>query len=140
MKFLVINGPNLNLLGKREPAIYGSETLDQLNTWLRNQPQLADDELVFYQSNHEGAMIDCLHEHMGRIDGAVINPGAFTHTSYALRDAIAGVGYPVVEVHLSDIHSREDFRKISIVKDVCVKQISGKGKSGYLEALLVLKS
>jgi len=140
MKFLVINGPNLNLLGKREPAIYGSETLDQLNAWLRNQPQLADDELVFYQSNHEGAMIDCLHEHMGRVDGAVINPGAFTHTSYALRDAIAGVGYPVVEVHLSDIHNREDFRRISVVKDVCVMQISGKGKSGYLEALLVLKS
>ena len=140
MIFLVIHGPNLNLLGKREPDIYGTESLTDLNAWLQFHRELANDKLTFFQSNHEGEIIDFLHKHLGVVDGAVINPGALTHYSYALRDAIAAVDYPVVEVHLSDIDSREDFRKISVTREVCIKQISGKGKEGYLEGLLALKS
>ena len=140
MIFLVIHGPNLNLLGKREPDIYGTESLTDLNAWLQFHRELANDKLTFFQSNHEGEIIDFLHKHLGVVDGAVINPGALTHYSYALRDAIAAVDYPVVEVHLSDINSREDFRKVSVTREVCIKQISGKGKEGYLEGLLALKS
>ena len=140
MIFLVIHGPSLNLLGKREPDIYGTESLTDLNAWLQFHRELANDKLTFFQSNHEGEIIDFLHKHLGVVDGAVINPGALTHYSYALRDAIAAVDYPVVEVHLSDIDSREDFRKISVTREVCIKQISGKGKEGYLEGLLALKS
>ncbi|MCH7521448.1 MAG: 3-dehydroquinate dehydratase [Candidatus Marinimicrobia bacterium] len=140
MIFLVIHGPNLNLLGKREPDIYGTESLTDLNAWLQFHRELANDKLTFFQSNHEGEIIDFLHKHLGVVDGAVINPGALTHYSYALRDAIAAVDYPVVEVHLSDIDSREDFRKVSVTREVCIKQISGKGKEGYLEGLLALKS
>ncbi len=139
MKFLVANGPNLNLLGRREPEIYGPETLQQINDWLAAQPALKDDELVFFQSNHEGELIDCLHRHLGQVSGAVFNPGAFTHYSYALRDAIAAVDYPVVEVHLSDISAREAFRRVSVLSEVCRAQISGQGKEGYLEGLLLLK-
>ncbi len=139
MKLLIINGPNLNMLGKREPDVYGSETLEQIEQWISSHPDLADDELTFYQSNHEGSLIDCLQQHVGKIDGAVINPGAFTHYSYALRDAIDSVDFPVVEVHLSDIHSREPFRHISVVADVCRQQISGRGKAGYVEGLSALK-
>lgn len=139
MKWLIINGPNLNMLGKREPDIYGSETLEQLEHWISSHPDLADDDLIFYQSNHEGALIDCLHRHDGKIDGAVINPGALTHYSYALRDAISSVDFPVAEVHLSDIHNREPFRDISVVAEVCRRQISGKGKAGYVEGILALK-
>ncbi|MFC1747038.1 type II 3-dehydroquinate dehydratase [Candidatus Neomarinimicrobiota bacterium] len=139
MKFLILHGPNLNLLGSREPDVYGYETLDELNNWLRENPQLAGNELIFYQSNHEGDIIDCLHKYRGQVDGAAINPGAYTHYSFSIRDAISSIDYPVVEVHLSDIHNREEFRKFSVIADACVKQISGKGKQGYLEALLFLK-
>ncbi|MCK5342834.1 MAG: type II 3-dehydroquinate dehydratase [Candidatus Heimdallarchaeota archaeon] len=138
MNILVINGPNLNLLGKREPDIYGSETLDDIQLWLREQPEIAAMELQFFQSNHEGALIDALHENMNWADGILINPGAFTHYSYAIRDAIAAVNIPTVEVHLSDIYNREDFRKISVIKPVCIKQICGLGKTGFLEGLKVL--
>lgn len=140
MIFLIIHGPNLNLLGKREPDIYGTESLTDINAWLQFHRELASDKLTFFQSNHEGEIIDFLHKHLGVVDGAVINPGALTHYSYALRDAIAAVDYPVVEVHLSDIDNREDFRKVSVTREVCIKQISGKGKAGYLEGLLALKS
>lgn len=139
MRWLIINGPNLNMLGKREPDVYGSETLEQLEQWISSHPDLANDDFTFYQSNHEGALIDCLQQYVGKIDGAVINPGALTHYSYALRDAISSVDFPVVEVHLSDIHNREPFRDISVVADVCRLQISGKGKAGYVEGLLALK-
>ncbi len=140
MNILVINGPNLNLLGKREPDIYGSETLDDIQLWLREQPEIAAMELQFFQSNHEGALIDALHENMNWADGILINPGAFTHYSYAIRDAIAAVNIPTVEVHLSDIYNREDFRKISVIKSVCIKQICGLGKTGFLEGLKVLQN
>ncbi len=139
MRLLVIHGPNLNLLGRREPEIYGTSTLDELNTWIREQPELANDTLTFYQSNHEGGLMDTLHNYTGKIQGAVINPGALAHYSYALRDAIAAVDYPVVEVHLSNIAKREAFRKKSVLTDVCLKQIVGKGRLGYLQALKALK-
>ena len=135
MKILVINGPNLNLLGKREPEIYGSETLDEILEWLTATAEAKGHGLENFQSNHEGAIIDRRHEAMGQADGIIITPGAFTHYSYAIRDAITAMGIPTVEVHLSDIHSREDFRKISVIAPACVGQVSGLGKEGYLEGL-----
>ncbi len=138
MKILVLNGPNLNLIGQREPEIYGSESLHDIEKWLAEQPQAMNHEYSWLQSNHEGELIDHIHGAMGNYDGIIFNPGAFTHYSYALRDAIASVSIPTVEVHLSDIHSREDFRKISVIKDACLTQISGLGKHGYLEGLKVL--
>lgn len=139
MNILVINGPNLNLLGKREPDIYGSESLDEIEQWFCQQPETTGIEFRFIQSNHEGVIIDTLHDAIGRYDGIIINPGAFTHYSYAIRDAIEAVNIPTVEVHLSNIHSREDFRKISVIKPVCIQQVCGLGKNGYLEGFRVLK-
>ena len=135
MNILVINGPNLNLLGFRESDIYGHETLSDIEKWLNEQPESAGYTIIWFQSNHEGNIIDRIHEAMGNTDGIIINPGAFTHYSYALRDAIASANIPTVETHLSDIYSREEFRKVSVIKDVCIYQISGLGKQGYLEAL-----
>lgn len=140
MNILIINGPNLNLLGMREPEIYGSETLDDIQRWLCEQPESTDVELRFFQSNHAGAIIDTLHESMDWADGIIINPGAFTHYSYAIRDAITAVNIPTVEVHLSDIYNREDFRKVSVIKPVCIQQIYGLGKAGYLEGIKILKN
>lgn len=138
MKILVINGPNLNLLGKREPEVYGTESLEDIMDWLSTQPEAEEHQITWFQSNHEGDLIDRIHGAMDETDGIIINPGALTHYSYALRDALAGVNIPAVEVHLSDIHNREVFRKISVIKDVCLKQISGLGKYSYLEGLKVL--
>ncbi len=138
MKILVINGPNLNLLGKREPEIYGSESLNDIMDWLSNTPEAGGHEFRFFQSNHEGEIINTIHGAMGNIDGILMNPGAFTHYSYAIRDAITSVAIPTVEVHLSDIHAREDFRKVSVLKDVCIGQVYGLGKKSYLEALKIL--
>ena len=130
---LIVNGPNLNLLGEREPEIYGAETLDQINAELEsNHPEY---KLQFFQSNHEGAIIDFLQQHRKSCKALIINPGGLTHYSVALRDAVAGCQYVAVEVHLSDIYSREAFRQVSLIKDVCVAQISGHGKSGYAEAI-----
>ncbi len=140
MIILVINGPNLNLLGKREPEIYGSDTLNDIKVWLQFQVEPKGDKLQFFQSNHEGAIIDYLQGQMGVADGAVINPGALTHYSYALRDTIATVDFPVVEVHISDINAREPFRAISVIKDVCKAQITGKGKAGYLEGIKIIQA
>ncbi len=140
MIYLVINGPNLNLLGKREPELYGSETLADIQVWLQFQVEAKGDKLQFFQSNHEGAIIDYLHSQIGVADGAVINPGALTHYSYALRDAIAAVDFPVAEVHLTDIHSREEFRRHSVTAEVCITQISGQGKKGYLDAIEALRA
>ena len=140
MKILVINGPNLNLTGIRAPEIYGTDTLadimNELNTFLES----CNSELFAVQTNHEGEIIDLIHSAMGTIDGIIINAGAYTHYSYAIRDAIEACGIPTVEVHLSDINNREDFRKISVLKDVCIAQISGKGKRGYSEAAELLRS
>jgi 3-dehydroquinate dehydratase-2 len=140
LNILIINGPNLNLLGVREPNIYGSETLFDVERWLNNQMEAEPHAITWFQSNHEGRLIDRLHEAIGNIDGIIINPGALTHYSIALRDAITAVDIPTVEVHLSDIYNREIFRKISVIEDVCVKQISGQGKSGYLDGLKKLLS
>lgn len=130
MTLLILNGPNLNLLGTREPAVYGHETLSDLEAALRGA--FPDVALTFFQSNHEGALIDRLHAaRTDGTDGIVFNPGAYTHTSVALRDAVAAIGVPVVEVHLSNIHAREDFRHRSLLTPVCVGQIGGLGLAGY---------
>ena len=138
MKILILNGPNLNLLGIREPEIYGTETLDDIRDWLNRQPDANPHDITWFQSNHEGDLIDQVHESMNLFDGIILNPGALTHYSYALRDAIASVHIPVVEVHLSNINAREDFRKISVIKDKCISQISGLGKHVYTEAIKTL--
>ena len=135
MKILIINGPNLNLLGEREPDVYGAETLEELNHWLINNSVATGHDLKFYQSNHEGAIIDTIQANRRWADGMIINAGGLTHYSVALRDAITGCQVPTIEVHLSDIHAREEFRKISMIEDACIMQISGRGKQGYADAI-----
>ena len=138
MKILVINGPNLNLLGIREPEIYGSETLEDIGNWLDEQPDADTHDIIWFQSNHEGDLIDQIQTTTNLYDGIIINPGALTHYSFAIRDAIASVNTPTVEVHLSDINSREEFRRVSVIKDECISQISGLGKHVYIEAVKTL--
>ena len=140
MNILVINGPNLNLLGEREPEIYGSDTLEELMAWLETSSESIGINFKFYQSNHEGDIIDSIQNEREWYKAIIINPGAFSHYSYAIRDAIAAVNKPTIEVHLSDINNRESFRKKLVISDVCLRTISGKGKDGYLEALKYLKS
>lgn len=133
-KILVIHGPNLNLLGEREPEIYGKTTLEELNQVLEKEAH-GKAKLLFYQSNHEGSIIDCLHENRKSVAGVIINPGAYTHTSIAIRDAISGINLPTIEVHLSDISKREEFRRISLIQDVCLAQFKGEGIESYKKAL-----
>jgi 3-dehydroquinate dehydratase-2 len=135
MKILVINGPNLNLLGVREPEIYGKESLKDIEEMLFEYCSERGDYVRFFQSNHEGAIIDAIQEAAGTVDGIVINPGAYSHYSYAIRDAISSVSIPTVEVHISNIYAREDFRKICVIKDVCIGQICGRGTKGYRDAI-----
>jgi 3-dehydroquinate dehydratase II len=134
-RVLIVHGPNLNLLGEREPDIYGSMTLSELNKKIKMEFRDSKIEFKIYQSNSEGKLIDYLHQHRKWADGVVINPGALTHYSYSLRDAISSITVPTVEVHLSDIYAREDFRKISVIAPVCRKQISGLGWKSYVEGI-----
>ena len=135
MKILVINGPNLNMLGIREPDLYGRETYETLVEKIRKHAEETGTEVSFYQSNHEGYLVDAIQTAYRVQDGIIINPGAYTHTSIALLDALKAVGIPTVEVHITDVDEREDFRKVSYIRAACVKTISGHGTDGYLEAM-----
>lgn len=138
-KILVINGPNLNLLGEREPAVYGNNSLEKINAKISDSAKSLGFETDFFQSNSEGALIDRLHE--ARLDcaGVILNAGAYTHYSYAIRDAISAIKIPVIEVHLSNVDSREEFRKTSVIAPVCKGSVSGFGEYSYLLALNALQ-
>ena len=139
MKILVINGPNLNMLGIRQPEIYGRDTYDSLLDMLRAEAKALGVSVSFYQSNHEGALVDAIQQaYYDQVDGIVINPGAYTHTSVALLDAVKTVMIPTVEVHISDPDTREEFRHVSYVRQACVATVKGRGLEGYLEALRLL--
>jgi 3-dehydroquinate dehydratase-2 len=135
MRVLLLHGPNLNLLGSREPKIYGTATLTELVERCRQWAEDLGIELEAHQSNHEGVLIDLIHDAIGRCDGIVINPGAFAHTSYALHDALTAAGIPAVEVHLSDISAREEWRAVSVTSPACAATFSGRGADGYRSAL-----
>jgi 3-dehydroquinate dehydratase II len=137
-RVLVLHGPNLNLLGLREPGIYGSLTLAEINRALEEEAKKLQANVFPFQSNHEGVLVDAIHEAVGQHEGILINPGAYTHTSVALRDAIAAVNLPTVEVHLSNIHKREEFRHHSYIAPVAIGQISGFGAQSYLLGLQAL--
>lgn len=138
MKILVINGPNINMLGIREPEIYGNGTLGDLETMIRRKAEELGVKVEFFQSNHEGELVDRIQQAYKRIDGIIINPAAYTHTSIALLDAVKAVGIPTVEVHISNPDTRDEFRKISYIRQVCTATVKGKGFAGYLEAMEIL--
>ena len=135
MHILVINGPNINFLGKREPEIYGNRSYEDLLKTIAAEAEAHDVTVEFYQSNHEGDLVDAIQKAYGRVDGIIINPAAYTHTSVALLDAVKAVGIPTVEVHLSDPDTREEFRKISYIRAACVCTIKGFGFDSYIKAL-----
>lgn len=137
MKILIINGPNLNLLGKRDTAIYGAESLSDINDFIKNH--FDTDLFEFFQSNHEGDIIDKIHRTGEDYAGIVMNPGAYAHYSYAIRDAIEASSLPVIEVHLSNIYEREEFRHVSVTAPVCAGIITGEGKQGYIKAVEKIK-
>jgi len=138
MKILIINGPNINMLGIREPNIYGKETYENLINSVTEYAKAKNIELETFQSNHEGALVDAIQTAYQKIDGIVINPGAYTHTSIALLDALKAVGIPTVEVHISKVEERESFRGISYIRKACIATITGKGIAGYLDAIDIL--
>ena len=135
LKFLIINGPNLNMLGIREPGIYGKMTYPELCDFIKTGAEELGFETEFFQSNHEGAILDKIHDSYGKMDGIIINAGAYTHYSYAILDALKSVGIPTAEVHISDVNAREEFRKISVIRPACAFCISGRGYAGYLDAI-----
>lgn len=139
MKILVINGPNLNMLGVREPEIYGHANYDDLIALISAEAKKLQIDVAFFQSNNEGALVDAIQQAYHQIDGIIINPAAYTHTSIALLDAVKAVDIPTVEVHLSDPDQREEFRKTSYIRSACMATIKGKGFEGYVEALHLLK-
>ena len=139
MKLLVINGPNLNMLGTREPAIYGSGTYAQLLDMIRAHAERCGAEVSFFQSNHEGALVDAIQQaYFDGVEGIILNPAAYTNTSVALLDALKAVAIPTVEVHISDVAAREDFRQISYVRPACIATVTGRGFAGYLDAMDIL--
>lgn len=139
MKLLVINGPNLNMLGIREPTIYGSGTYAQLLDMIRAHAERCGAEVSFFQSNHEGALVDAIQQaYFDGVEGIILNPAAYTHTSVALLDALKAVAIPAVEVHISDVAAREDFRQISYVRPACIATVTGRGFAGYLDAMDIL--
>lgn len=135
MKILVLNGPNLNLLGLREPSIYGNNTYSDLEKMIKDYCQEKNIYVEIKQTNHEGVLVDEIQNSLGSFDGIIINPAAYTHTSIAILDAAKAVNLPMVEVHISDLSKRESFRQISYIRSACIKTISGKGFSGYIEAI-----
>jgi len=139
MKILVLNGPNLNLLGTREPDKYGTQTLDDIKEFVVEEAKKLDIEVDFYQSNIEGELVDKIQEAKGVFDGIVINPAAYTHTSVAIRDAFLAVQIPAVEIHLSNVHAREEFRKTSMIAPVCIGQITGFHANSYKLGLIAIK-
>ena len=139
MRILVINGPNINMLGIREPELYGAATYDDLLAHIKDAAASRDVEVDFFQSNHEGALVDEIQRaYFDKYDGIIINPAAYTHTSVALLDAVKAVAIPTVEVHISDVTKREDFRQVSYVREACVGTVMGKGFDGYVEAMDLL--
>ena len=137
-RILVLNGPNINVLGRRNPTIYGTLTLDEINGLISEQAETLGVDVSFFQSNHEGALIDRIQESWGNIDGIVINPGALTHYGYSLKDALIDAVVPVIEVHLGNIHAREDWRRHSVVADIARGQIAGFGWRSYTSAIEIM--
>lgn len=138
MKVLIINGPNINMLGIREPEIYGNRTYEDLINYIEGAIKALDLEAEYFQSNHEGDIIDKIQSALGDFDGIVINPAAYTHTSVAILDALKSVNLPTVEVHISDIDEREDFRRVSLTKNACIASVAGKGFDGYVMAVKLI--
>jgi 3-dehydroquinate dehydratase-2 len=138
MKILVVHGPNLNMLGKREKSIYGEKTLDEISTLLKKEARALRVEVVMFQSNHEGALVDFIQEQADSAQGIIVNPGALTHYGFSLRDALADSRLPVIEVHLSNIYRREEWRARSVIAPIAEGQISGLGWRGYISALQIL--
>lgn len=139
MKILVINGPNMNMLGIRQPEIYGHATYEDLKSMIAGEAERLGAEVSFFQSNHEGALVDAIQQaYFDGVEGIILNPAAYTHTSVALLDALKAVAIPTVEVHISDVAAREDFRQISYVRPACIATVTGRGFAGYLDAMDIL--
>ena len=137
-RILVLNGPNINFLGRRNPGIYGSKTLDQVNQEISRKAQALGVQVDFFQSNAEGDLVDCIQENWGKMDGIIINPGALTHYGYSLKDALIDAAVPVIEVHLGNIHAREEWRRHSVIADIARGQIAGFGWRSYTAALEIM--
>ena len=137
-RFLILNGPNINMLGRRDTSIYGAKTLDEINGQLAELAKSLGVELIFYQSNVEGNLVDCIQENWGTIQGIIVNPGALTHYGFSLKDTLIDAGVPVIEVHLGNPHAREQWRRVSVISDIAWGQIAGFGWRSYTSALEIL--